>query len=375
MTRNGGIMPKQQTQQTQPDKKKKRNWNLLFARVKVVDKIFFVQNLAVLVKAGFSLAQALETVARQTKEKWLKEIISTVAADVEAGQTFADALRKYEKIFDPLFVNMIETGEVSGKLEQTLRELALQLKKSHELFLKVRNALAYPAVILVAMIGVGTAMMIFVIPKIVEIYKDSSGTLPLPTRIVIAVSDFVTNNGIITVIVAGIILVAIYLLQRNEQVKLRLHRVYVRLPIFGGIIQEYNLARFSRVFHSLISTDIPIIRAFQIMTNTMGNRAYRKHIAEAIPQLERGVPIGQILSADEVLFPPTVAEMITVAEQSGAMDDMTKDISDHYEQEVSSALDGLAVLIEPVLMLFLGGAVGIIAVAILLPLYNLVDLT
>lgn len=342
-------------------------------KVKVVDKIFFVQDLAVLIKSGFSLSHALQTVAKQNTQEWFVKIIHQIAKDVEEGSTFANALRRYEKIFGGLFINMVESGEISGKLEQTLRELAVQLKKSHALFLKVRNALAYPVIILVAMLCIGTAMLVFVIPKIVDIYKDTSFELPTVTKIVIAISNFVLNNGIITLLIVVSVIGSFMLIQRQERVKLFLHTALLRIPIAGKIIQEFNIARFSRVFHSLITTDIPIIQAFQIITRTLGNRAYRTHLQHAVSELEHGVSIGEVLSTNPHLFPATVVEMINVGEKSGALDEMAKEIAEHYEEEVSSTLDGLSVLIEPVLMLIMGTGVAFIAVAVLWPIYNLVN--
>ncbi|OGY85436.1 MAG: hypothetical protein A2233_02465 [Candidatus Kerfeldbacteria bacterium RIFOXYA2_FULL_38_24] len=360
-------------QKNKQNSDKKKNKKHLFQKVKTVDKIFFTQNLAVLIKAGFSLSHALQTVSRQTKQKWFTQIIKKVSKNVEEGQSFANALRKYEKIFGALYINMIESGEVSGRLEQTLRELVIQLKRSHTLLLKVRNALAYPVIILLAMSVIGTGMVIFVLPKIVSVYKDATYALPLPTRIIMAFSDFVTKHGLVTIAIILILVIVIFLLQKQEKVKLPLHWLILRLPIFGVIVQEYNIARFSRVFHSLISTDIPIITSFQIITRTMQNRQYIQALQKAVPKLEQGIPIGQVLAEDNVLFPPTVIEMIIVAEKSGALEEMTEEIAIHYEEEVSSALDGLSVLIEPVLMLFLGAAVALIAVAVLLPMYSLVN--
>lgn len=354
-------------------KEKKRLKNTLFKRLNAIDKMFFVQNLSVLVKAGFSLSKALTTIQRQTRNKWLQEIIKTIADDVQSGQTFADALRRYKKIFDPLFINMIESGEVSGNLERTLRELGVQLKKSHFLYLKVRNALAYPLIILIAMLAVGIGMMIFVIPNIVELYRDSSVELPIITRGVITVSDFIIHHGILTTLLILSIIVIVTLLYKQEQVKLRIHHMMLRLPIAGGIAQEYNLARFSRVFHSLIMTDMPIVKSLQIIANTIKNRAYKNYIIGMIPEMERGNSIGKTLGNDELLFPPTIIEMMTVAEESGTIEEMTKQIAEHYEEEISSTLDGLSVLIEPILMLILGVGVAIIAVAVLWPMYNLVN--
>lgn len=342
-------------------------------KISPVDRMFFVQNLSVLVRAGFSLANALTTVAKQTKQKKLREMIQGIATSVESGLTFANALREYNKVFDPLFINMIESGEVSGKLETTLHELTIQLKKSHLLYLKVRNALAYPVIILCAMLAVGVGMMIFVIPKIVDLYADNADQLPLVTKAVIGVSNFVVHNGLLTLIILIVAAVAAIFLYRQEPIKLRVHRAMLHIPVVGKIIQEFNLARFSRVLHSLITTDIPIVEAFRIIANTLGNRSYTQYVQNCIPQLEKGVSIGEVLDKDPVLFPATVVQLMIVGEQSGTVDEMSDQMAEHYEQEVSSTLDGLSVLIEPVLMLMLGVGVGLIAVAVLWPMYNLVN--
>jgi len=354
-------------------KKLTSRFGSLFNSIKTVEKIFFVQTLAVLIKAGFSLSNALSTVAKQTKRKRLKEIIESIAHDVEEGQTFAASLRKFEKVFDPLFINMVESGEVSGKLEMTLRQLAVQLKESHTLHMKVRNAMAYPVIILITMLGIGTGMMIFVIPKIVDLYRNDMDKLPFVTKLVIYISDFVVNRGILTVCIAVGVCGIAYLLYRNEKIKVFLHHLMLRMPLFGTLFVEFNLARISRVFHSLISTDISVVHTFQTIAKTVGNRSYKKYLNEAVAQLEKGTTIGVVLSNDEVLFPATMVEIMIVGEQSGSLDEMSGELAEHYEEEVASALDGLSVLIEPILMLFLGVGVGTIAVAVLWPMYNLVN--
>lgn len=362
-------MPEEQkTEEKKQDHSKKRQ-----QKISAVDRMFFVQNLTVLIRAGFSLANALTTVAKQTKQKYLKTMITGIAESVESGETFANALRHYNKVFNPLFINMIESGEVSGKLESTLKELAVELKKSHVLHLKVRNALAYPVIILFAMLCVGTGMMVFVIPKIVDLYSGATDKLPLVTRMVIGVSNFVVNNGILTAVIVVVTATVAALLYRREPIKLIVHRFMLHVPILGGIVQQFNLARFSRVLHSLITTDIPIVQAFHVISNTLGNHAYKLYVESSIPQLEKGVSIGEVLDKDPALFPATVVQLMIVGEQSGTIDEMSQQMAEHYEQEVESTLDGLSVLIEPILMLFLGVGVGLIAVAVLWPMYNLVN--
>ncbi|PIW36358.1 MAG: hypothetical protein COW24_05845 [Candidatus Kerfeldbacteria bacterium CG15_BIG_FIL_POST_REV_8_21_14_020_45_12] len=354
-------------------KKAPRKHLLTLSKVKTVDKIFFVQNLSVLLRAGFSLSHGLRTVSQQITQRRFHSVIEDIIVNVESGETFASALLRHPQDFDELFINMIDSGEISGKLELTLTALALQLKKSHALFLKVRNALAYPVVILVAMVFIGTGMMIFVLPKITDLYRDASQELPFITKAVIWFSDaFVNYGGFIGI--GAILVIAIFMYSyRKTRLRYNIDALLLRLPIFGNIFQEINIARFSRVFHSLISTDIPIVKSFQIMAGTVGNYAYRKHLLAAVPQLETGIAIGKTLSTNKHLFPSTVVEMISVGEQSGALDEMTADLAEYYEQEAESTLDGLSVLIEPLLMLILGLGVGVIAVAVLWPMYRLVD--
>lgn len=342
-------------------------------RLSTVDKIFFVQNIEVLLRAGFSLSSALTTVARQSKKQALIDLLNDIAEAVQAGKTFADALRKHEKMFGSLFINMVEAGELSGHLEQTLKELTVQLKRTHTLILKVRNAMAYPAIILTAMLLIGGGMMVFVIPNIVDLYKDTDVQLPLVTRIVIGTSEFIVNNGILSVVIAIVIVTIFSLLYKQPNIKFRVHTILLSIPIVGPIVREVNIARFARVFHSLITTDMSIVKGFTIIGNTLKNQAYAEHIRKGIAKVEKGTGISAILAENEKLFPPTVVEMISVAEQSGALDDMTLQLAEHFEEEVSSTLDGLSVIIEPILMLILGVAIGTIAIAVLWPMYNLVN--
>lgn len=359
-----------QEQSTEPLKQKR---TVITRRLPIVDKIFFIQNVAVLLRAGFSLSSALTTVARQAKKKKLVSLLEDIATQVQSGVTFANALRRHENIFGTLFINMVEAGELSGHLEQTLKQLTTQLKKSHSLMLKVRNALAYPGIILTAMLMIGSGMMIFVIPNIVDLYADTAIQLPLVTRIVIGASDFVVNNGILTAVAVLLLGALGYVAYKQDEVKFQVHRALLFIPIAGPIVRQLNIAQFARVMHSLITTDMSIVRGFSIMSKTIRNQAYARHIERGVADIEKGKSIATILGANEKLFPPTVVEMLSVAEQSGALDDMTLQLAEHFEEEVSSTLEGLSVIIEPILMLILGVAIGTIAIAVLWPMYNLVN--
>lgn len=341
--------------------------------IPVVDKIVFVQNLALMVKTGFSIGDALATLSQQIKRKQFAKVILDLHQSVVKGESFAEALRAHPAVFDELFVNMVIAGESSGNLEQTLFQLAHQMKKSYALHKKIRNAMIYPALILSVMVVVGTGMFIFVVPRILDLYTSSGYTLPLPTRIILAISNFIKYNGVLLGSLAGVIGIGLVASLRTETGKFIWHRLVLHIPIAGKIIKRIQIARLSRVLNSLITTDIPIVKSFQIIAHTLGNRVYRRHLLNASQLLAKGDSVFSVLSARPDLFEPVVTQMIKVGEEAGVLDVMTNEIATFYEDEVDSTMANLTVIIEPVLMVIIGSGVAFLAVAIVLPIYSLVD--
>ena len=228
------------------------------------DKIFFVQNLRVMTKGGLSLGQAMETISKQVSNSLFKKILIDVAKDVGAGVTFANALGKYPKVFNNLFVNMIRSGEVSGNLEDVLEKLHLQMKRDHDLISKVRGAMIYPSVVLVAMVGIGSAMIIFVIPKLITIFDEFEAELPLATRIMIGISKFISNNGLLVVFLSLVFSVMFVKFWRSKAGMRFWHKVFLYMPIMKGIVKKINIARFARTTSSLLKTDISIVESLKI---------------------------------------------------------------------------------------------------------------
>src|SRR3989338_7350186 len=247
-----------------------------FQRVKLAQKIFFVQQLGVMVKTGISLSTALKTLGEQTTAKNFKKILLDLQQEVEKGNLLSKGLEKYQKTFGELFINMIRAGEASGKLEEVLKQLFVQMKKDHDIIAKVRGAMIYPAIVIVMMIVIGILMMIYVIPNITNIFKEIDAPLPLATRVLITISDFTLANGLYLVVALVILITAISFVLRSPKGKYQFHRLILNLPIASRIIRKINIARFCRTLSSLLRTDIPIVQSFEITSRILGNVLYRE---------------------------------------------------------------------------------------------------
>lgn len=363
--------------QSQINKEQKRNFlktNLDFlSSVNLKEKIVFTKNLQIMIRTGLSLSAAMKTLAVQTNNKYFQKILFDIQINIEKGNSFGDSLKKYPKVFNEIFISMIESGELSGNLEEVLDYLQTQMKKNHELISKVKGAMIYPTIVLIAMFGIGTAMMIFVIPKLISIFDEFKADLPAPTKILIATSNFLTHNGLLSFITLVVLIVAINFFHRTEIGKKIFHGFYLKAPILGPITRKINLARFSRTLSSLIKTDIPIIQSFGITSKTLGNVYYKKALAESVKEIEKGVTISQSISKYPKLFTPMVLQMLTVGEESGEVDEVLMEIADFYEEEIDQIMKNLPQIIEPVLILVLGFGVGAMAVAIIMPLYSLTE--
>lgn len=344
---------------------------LKFSRVPLKEKLFFVQHLGIMLKAGISLSAALKTLAGQSENKLFQASLSSLAADVEKGKSFCESLKPYEKIFGELFINMIEAGELSGKLEDVLGQLYIQIKKQHELTGKIKGALTYPAVIIMAMGGIGIFMMIFVVPKITEMLTSFNAELPFATKVLIGISDALVNNGIITAVALVTLIIIISKILHTYKGKFLFQAAVLKLPVISPIVKKINLARFSRTISSLLKTDIAIIKSFQITANILGNLHYRNALMEMGERIKKGGQINEVIKTYPDLFPPTVTQMIAVGEQTGELDNILQELASFYEEEVDQIMDNLPAIIEPLLILVLGCGIGAMAVAIIMPMYSL----
>ncbi len=346
---------------------------LITGRVPLLEKMMFARHLALMVKAGFSLNKALQVLALQTKNRRFAKIITSLEGDVRQGNSFGDSLAKYPDIFSDLFVNMVKAGESSGNLEENLKVLGVQMKKEHELKSKVKSAMLYPAVILVAMFGIGTGMMIFVMPKLISVFKELNAELPLTTRFVIWLSEFLSRYWFFALLAAIGIFFAARLVLRTKKGKDWLDRLILKMPLFGNISKKVTSASLARTLSSLIESGIPIVKALEISASTLTNSLFNHSIIEASRQVQKGQPLSQILSAFPYLYPPMVSQMIQVGEETGTLGEITERLAEFYEEEVANITKSLSSIIEPILMVIIGAAVGFFAVSMIQPMYSMMD--
>ena len=343
----------------------------LFNKISATNKIFLLQNLSVMIKAGVPLADALATLAEQTGNKKLKNILSDVQQKIKEGKNFSESLELYQENFGELFINMIRAGEASGQLDSVIKELHVQTVKDHQIVMKVRNAMTYPTIIVVAMFGIGTFMMVFVLPNITSLFRELEVELPLATRILIAVSDFIQNNGLMVLISLLVTIAALARLISTKRGKLVLDTILLRLPIVAGIIKKINLARAARSLSSLIKTDITIIETLQITSRVLGNSLYKKALMESAEQVKKGNKMADVFKNYPQIFPPNIIQMVSVGEETGSLDEVLENLAAFYEEEVYNTMENLPIIIEPVLMLLIGAGVAGIALAILMPMQSL----
>ncbi len=343
-----------------------------FMRVKLPQKIFFTENLRVMVKAGLSLTEALKTLALQTEQKGFKAVILELHADVEKGTSLSQSLAKHERLFEPIFVNMIAAGEVSGTLEKTLEQLTTQMRKDYDLISKVKSAMTYPLVVLSATVLIGIGMMVFVVPQILSIFEEiGTDELPVPTKILIFVSDSLKAYWPFIIVGVGGLIAAFIWAIGTPPGKAVWHKILLKMPIIGPIIMKINLARFTRTLSSLLRTDIPIVQGLTITSDIVRNVYYHDACLAMAEAVKKGEQISQVLERSPKLFPPLVVQMTAVGERAGTVDEMLQEIAEFYEKQVEQIMGSLSSIIEPILIIFLGGAVGGIALAIITPIYSL----
>lgn len=339
-------------------------------RVKAKDRVIFTRQLGTMIKSGLPIVQALHVLSEQTSNQKFQLIIRTMASSIEGGSSFSSALAKYPKVFDRVYVNLVRAGEASGKLDETLDRLATQQEKSYRLAGKVQSALLYPGFVFIALIGATVLMLIVVIPPLKAIFGESGAELPLATKALIAMSDALLKFWYLFIVAAvGVVFGARWYLG-TKQGHAGWDRVKLKMPIFGGLFQKIYIARMTRTLATLVGSGVPILEALEIVADSVGNSVYAKALREAAKQVEAGTPLSQPLKANPA-FPPLVPQMVSVGEQTGKMDQVLTKLADFYEEEVDTITRNLSTLMEPIIMVVMGIAVGGLLIAILMPIYSL----
>ena len=344
-----------------------------FNRVKLSEKIMFTKNLSGMLRAGLALSRALEVLSKQTTNKYFKQIIAGLLDTIDKGGTLSEGLTKYPKIFSPLFVAMTRAGEESGGLPGALSEVGLNLEKSYALNRKIKSALMYPTIIISAIVLIGILMFIFVVPTLIKTFKELGVQLPLSTRIVVGISDLISNHLLLLGGVLITVVLAIYLAVRLPRTKRGIDFISTRIPVLGNLVREVNAARTARTLSSLLGSGVSISRAIAITELVLQNVYYQEVLRQVEVAIERGEPMSGVFKQHTHLYPVMVGEMMEVGEETGKTSSMLLDIASFYEGEVDAKTKDLSTIIEPVLMIIVGIGVGFFAVSMIYPLYSLSD--
>jgi type IV pilus assembly protein PilC len=340
-------------------------------RVGVKDISVFTRQFATMINAGLPMVQCLDILSQQTEKEFFKQSIAKIMTDVEGGSTLGEAMGRHPKIFNNLYVNMVEAGEAGGILDVILVRLAQFLEKLDALQRKVKGALTYPAVVGVVATGATIFMLMFIIPTFAKMFTDFGGELPLPTRIVIGISDFLRGYWwALGVGVAGAI-VAFKRYYATESGRLTCDKLMLKVPVLGNVVRKGSVARFTRTLGTLISSGVPILQGLEITAKTAGNKVVERAVMATRESISQGNTISEPLKECGV-FPPMVTSMIAVGEQTGALDEMLDKIASFYDSEVDTAVEALTAIIEPVMIVVMGVVVGGMLIAMYLPMFKLV---
>lgn len=347
-----------------------RVFSVSFHRISREEVVFFSRQLAVMISATIPIVRSLRILTRQTENISFKVILSHIAEEVDGGAKLSQSLARFPKVFDDFFVNMIRSGETTGRLDEVLNYLADQKEKDYEFFNKIKDALIYPIFILTGIIVVGAIMMIFVIPKLTKILEEAGTELPLATRVLIGTSRFLENFWW----VIGFVFVGLFFFYRlytkTPQGRFMVDFLKLKIPIFGNIARKIYLTRLTRSFASLVTSGVPLPRALEIVADVVGNVVFRELTLETIKEVEDGNAISTVFSKSKVV-PMMLTQMLDVGEETGRLDKVLEKLADFYAKDVERQIGRLVRLIEPIIIVLLGLAVGMLVISIILPLYSM----
>lgn len=342
----------------------------LLLRVPIQEQVIFARHLAVMAKAGLPLLESLKILQKETRSKSLKIILETVVADVSSGQFLSASLDRYKNIFGNLFINIIRVGESTGILPENLNYLADELKKKQELRRKVIGALIYPIVILVATLGITGLLTIFIFPKILPVFKSLNVELPLTTKILIAISDILTNYGALAALAIAVLVLAIWLVLKIKTARFYFHKFITYVPILGNMVRDVNLTNFCRTLGLSLKSGIRVVEAINITGESLTNMNYKKELSNAAEAVRKGEALAPFFAQNEHLFPAVLSQMISVGETAGNLSETLLYLSEFYESEVNESTKNLSNVLEPLLMVLMGAIVGFVALSIITPIYE-----
>lgn len=357
------------------DSGKKGGINLGFlnkfgGKVKLTDKMVFSRQFATMINAGIPISQSLSILHTQTTNKKLKEVLGDAAKKVEGGDPLSSALAEHPDVFSPIYINMVKAGEAGGMLDEVLERLAVQMEKDAEIVSKIRSAMIYPSILTVVTFGAFAFLMVFLVPRMASIFEGLNTELPWYTKLMMGISSFLVNYGLYLVvgIVFGVIMLLRY--RKTEKGRRFIDKLLLKLPVFGEIVVKVNVARFARTFGSLMSSGLSVLDALNTTATALGNSVFQDAIRSISKDVKAGKTIAEPLKS-MTIFPPIVSQMVAVGEETGQLDKILIKLAGFYEKEVDSMVSGITSIIEPILIVTLGGLVGFIVVGVFGPLSQL----
>ncbi len=357
------------------EKKEGRSFLSLFSflGVSISEKMIFSRNLSVMIDAGLSATKALSVIARQTKNKKFKNIIESLEADIQKGKSISDSMARFPTIFSSLFVAMVKMGEESGKLSEALEIIGVQLERDWTLRKKIKGALIYPTIVIIALVAIGILLLVFVVPTLISTFSELKIELPLSTRIIIGLSNFLIHNTLIAIIFAVALFFLIAWFLKLPKGKRIFEFIMLRFPILSPLVKKINSARTARTLSSLTGAGVKILDALDITNDVIQNSYYKEVIQKAKLEIQKGSPISKVFQENENLYPILVGEMLSVGEETGKLSEMLEKVADFYEEEVNNTTKNLSTVIEPLLMVIVGAVVGFFAVSMISPMYSMVN--
>jgi type IV pilus assembly protein PilC len=351
-------------------KTKSKDITLFEKRIKTKEIVVFTRQFSTMISAGLPLVQCLEILSTQQPNPTFKKVLTQIKQDVEGGSTFADALGKHPKVFDSLFVNLVSAGEIGGVLDTVLNRLAVYLEKNENLKNKIKGAMTYPIIVLCVAFAVVAVLMIFVIPTFQDLFSQFGSALPGPTQFIVNLSHAFRSYWYVMIGIIVLLVICLKWVRKQEKGRYYTDKMALRLPIFGPLLKKVAVAKFTRTLGTMISSGVPIMDGLDITSKTAGNVIVENAIRAVRTAISEGKSMSEPLEQTGI-FPGMVVQMISVGEATGAMDQMLAKIADFYDEEVDVAVEALTSALEPMLMVFLGGIIGFVVVAMYLPIFKM----
>ncbi len=342
----------------------------LFNKVSLSDKIMFTNNLSGMLSAGLSLGRALAVLEKQTGKGYFNQVLKSLISNINKGNTLSEGMKNFPKVFSGVFIPMVHSGEESGNMSKILSEIGLNLKKSYDLNKKVKGAMIYPSVIFSVMIIIGIFMMIFVVPTLTQTFKELGTELPGSTKFIIWLSDSISQNILMFLTIIFLFIGSIYFLITSKYTRKYFQYLSLKIPLIGQMIKEINTARTARTLSSLLTSGVSISKSLEITGDVLQNYYYKNVIKDARLSVEKGSALSKKFKENLSLYPVMMGEMVEVGEETGNISKMLMDIATFYENEVDNKTKNLSTIIEPFLMVIIGGAVGFFAVSMITPMYS-----